>query len=288
MNTRGADAFLVSGAGNDFLALIEPSTTPTPDEIGIWCRRGLSIGADGVFTLERRIGGGARMRYWNADGGAADLCLNGSRCAAQLGFHLGWANDRGRLSLETSAGVLEAARIDDHAVSLTFPSRIEAAAPGRYTVQIEDRDTHLDAWRIVVGVPHLVVPWPATLDQVPLDILGPQLRAHPDLDASGANVDFVRFADDGFDIRTFERGVEGETLACGTGVMATAAVGIAMGVLRVPAAAQTAGGFALRVDGTIAHGRLRQPVLGGDARILAALRLHAGALLAPPSVRWQR
>ena len=73
--------FRLSGSGNDFLALVEPRREPTAGEIRAWCRRGLSLGADGLFVL-RRSGGGARMDHFNADGGRADLCINGTRCAA--------------------------------------------------------------------------------------------------------------------------------------------------------------------------------------------------------------
>ncbi|HEV7786777.1 MAG TPA: diaminopimelate epimerase, partial [Thermoanaerobaculia bacterium] len=88
--------YKLSGSGNDFLALAEPWETPSAERIRAWCRRGVSIGADGLFVLRRAGGGetggaGATMDYFNADGLAADLCLNGTRCAAQLAFHLGWA-----------------------------------------------------------------------------------------------------------------------------------------------------------------------------------------------------
>ena len=97
--------YKVSGSGNDFLALAEPLQVPSPETIRSWCRRGVSLGADGLFIL-RRAGAGAAvmatMDYFNADGLPADLCLNGTRCAAQLAFHLGWAG--GTLQMRTGAG----------------------------------------------------------------------------------------------------------------------------------------------------------------------------------------
>ena len=81
-------AYKLSGGGNDFIALAEPASLPTPETIRAWCRRGLSIGADGVFVLDRQSSGGVRMRHFNADGGLSDLCVNGTRCAAHLAFHL--------------------------------------------------------------------------------------------------------------------------------------------------------------------------------------------------------
>ncbi len=89
--------FRLSGGGNDFLALVEPIDDPQPDQIRAWCRRGLSLGADGLFVLDRSPDG-ARMRYFNADGSAASLCLNGTRCAVRLARHLGWIDKSGRES----------------------------------------------------------------------------------------------------------------------------------------------------------------------------------------------
>jgi diaminopimelate epimerase len=163
----GVPFLRVSGAGNDFLALAEPEDEPTAAESRAWCRRGVSLGADGVFVLRRRAADGAArpvvdMAYFNADGGAADLCLNGTRCAAQVAFHLGWAD--GEVEVATGAGPVAARRIDETTVAVELPrpedggEEVELAAGGR-TV----RGRYL-----VVGVPHLVVnamPLPLTFDQ---------------------------------------------------------------------------------------------------------------------------
>jgi diaminopimelate epimerase len=82
----------LSGAGNDFLALIEPPDEPSPAEIAAWCRRGSSLGADGVFVIWREPAGHVRMDHYNADGGVAELCVNGTRCAARLAFDLSIAS----------------------------------------------------------------------------------------------------------------------------------------------------------------------------------------------------
>lgn len=281
-----ADAYVLSGAGNDFLALVEPEAIPAPEVIVAWCRRGLSVGADGLFVLDRQADV-VNMRYWNADGGRADLCLNGSRCAAQLAFHLGWGQDD-RLTLETAAGALAARRLDDCGVTVALPDLIGEAMRRAVTVDDGGRQHAFDAWSLSVGVPHLVVPWSTSVADVPIDRLGPKLRSHPDLGPDGANVDFVRFGDDDtFELRTFERGVEGETLACGTGVVASAAVGVARGRLRLPVTARTAGGFRLVVEGEARSGRIREAGLGGDARILGRIRLFPAATRLPAPVRWR-
>ena len=286
MIESGVDAYVLSGAGNDFLAVVEPSETPTGETIAAWCRRGLSVGADGFFILDPAAEG-ARMRYWNGDGGVADLCLNGSRCAAQLAFHLGWGHE-GRLTLETAAGRLLARQRGDFDVSLTLPEIIGPVS--RHVLALEDRGRQrsFESWLVSVGVPHLVVPWPKPLGSAPVDRLGPLLRSHEGLGPAGANVNFVRFAENAFDVRSFERGVEAETLACGTGVVASAVVGASLGKLSIPAFAQTAGGFVLSVEGQNVSGRLTAAALSGDARVLGRIGLLPGASRLPVAVRFCR
>ncbi len=269
--------FQISGAGNDFLALIELPEAPSPGDIQAWCRRGLSLGADGVFTLERRPEA-VRMVHYNADGGRSELCLNGSRCAARLAFHLGWAE--GELSLATDAGVLRAAEAGTDLIALELPDIV--GKPETRTLSLGGKP--YDGWLLRVGVPHFVLPWPEGLARAPVDALGKILRSHPDLGNAGANVDFVRFVDSGdCEVRTFERGVEAETLACGTGVVATVAAGVAAGRLSTPATALTAGGYELTVRGKAGD---RPWVLEGDARILARGELLRGAAAVPSPPAW--
>lgn len=258
--------YKLSGSGNDFLALVEPAEEPQPSEIRRWCARGLSIGADGLFTL-RRSAGGARMVHYNADGGRAELCVNGTRCAARLALRLGWATDE--IRVETDAGGI-AARERDALIALTLPPPDSDPEP----LELEAGGAAIPGWRLRVGVPHLVVPWAAGVARAPVADLGQKLRRHPALGAAGANVDFVDWTGEAsFDIRTFERGVEEETLACGSGVLAAAAVGVWTSRLRLPAAARTRGGFELRVEGRAEDGRIRGWSLAGDARLLAEGRL---------------
>ncbi len=291
--TGAGPFYQLSGAGNDFLALVEPATPPAPDQIRAWCRRGLSLGADGLFTLERgslERGANARMVHYNADGGRSELCLNGSRCAAALAFHLGWAEDaapqarkRKELCLETDAGVLRARATGVDRIALELPDFV--GEPEARTLSFGGKD--YAGWLLTVGVPHFVLLWPESLARAPVDGLGKILRAHPDLGAAGTNVDFARFTTDApgrCELRTFERGVEAETLACGTGVVATVAAGIAAGKLTAPATALTASGYELVVTG----GPLQEApwVLEGDARILARGELLGGAETVPPPPEW--
>ncbi len=271
-------AFKLSGGGNDFLALVGPERDPTAEEIAAWCRRGHSLGADGVFTL-RRDDVGAVMHYWNADGAPASLCLNGTRCAARLAFALGWAESA--LRITTGAGPLVArrgARDDEVEVEVPPPTR----AP-------EERAPTVD-WRtyvglaVEVGVPHFVLFWPESLATAPVGELGAALRHHPDFGPAGTNVDFVRFpAPQRMEIRSFERGVEGETLACGTGILAGVAAGLARGRARLPVRALTLGGFELVVAGEAEGSPPRTWSLAGDARLLARLDLLTDSTTPPPA-----
>ncbi len=283
----GREVYRLSGAGNDFLALAAPERPPRPSEIRAWCTRGLSLGADGVFTLEPAGPDRVRMVHYNADGGEAALCLNGTRCAARLAFELGWARGD-RVTVETGAGALAARRLDATTVALEVP--LPARPPEPLTPRVDGR-----AWSghaVKVGVPHFVLFWPAaaggagspapSLADAPVAELGARLRRHPDFGEAGTNVDFVEVTGPGsLAIRSFERGVEGETLACGTGVLAAVAAGLAEGALELPVDALTRGGLVLRVDGEASGRHLARWTLAGDARLLAHGRVLPEAARLP-------
>ena len=270
----GTPFYKLSGAGNDFIALVEPLAEPSGDQIRSWCRRGLSVGADGVFLL-RRAPGRVRMSHYNADGGRAELCLNGSRCAARLAMHLGWSD--GEVHLDTDAGVLRARTTGSDLIALELPDIV--GEPQARALEHGGRRYH--GFFLRVGVPHFVLPWPESLSRAPVAELGPPLRRHPDLADAGANVNFVRFvAPSRCQIRTFERGVEAETLACGTGVVATVAAGVAAGRLEAPAAALTSGGYEIVVRGA------ERWEIEGDARIVGSGVLLAAASALPDAPRW--
>jgi diaminopimelate epimerase len=216
----------VTGSGNDFVAfdrLGEGSgvALPAPAVVRALCSRGEGIGADGVLVLVDEPGVDYRLVYFNADGSRAELCGNASLCGVRLAVELG-RSDPSAVSFVTDAGLMRG-RITDGLpeIDLTPPRDLSA-----------DRS---ELWRAIggagtgerrlgyvrVGVPHLVVLCDSA-EAAELELRGPLLRRHPAL-ADGANVNFVSSAEDGaWTMRTFERGVEGETLACGTGSVATA------------------------------------------------------------------
>jgi diaminopimelate epimerase len=274
--------FKLSGGGNDFLALTEPDAPPPPERIRAWCRRGVSLGADGLFIL-RRTADGAAMDYFNADGYPADLCLNGTRCAAQLAFHLGWAADTA--AIHTGAGTIAVRRLDAGRVSLELPA---PESPQPLTVDVDG--TPRAGHRVRVGVPHFVLLWD-DLEEAPVRDLGAAIRRHPRFAPEGTNVNFVRFVrereEQRMEIRTFERGVEDETLACGTGVLAGAAVGLAIGRAELPLQVLTRGGFELAVSAAPPGGNASRWQLAGDARIVAAGDLLPAAAVAPEPPAWR-
>ncbi len=283
----GVPFFKVSGAGNDFIALLASDlpALPSPETIRAWCRRGLSVGADGLFVLERMEPGVARMRYWNADGGPADLCVNGTRCAARIAFELGWQGEGGELTVETGAGPARAWRLGESEIALEMP--LPSGPPEQVTAKGE-RFEHL-AWRITVGVPHLVLDWDGPLADAPVATLGAALRRHPEAGPDGANVHFVAPSereDADLAVRSFERGVEGETLACGSGVLAVAAVAVSRWA-SFPIRALTKGGFVLTVDGQIEDRRITSWTLAGDARIVARGEIEDEATELPEAPNWR-
>jgi len=284
-----SELFRVSGAGNDFLALVDPANDPPAERIRAWCRRGVSLGADGVFTLrQQRHDSRVAMTYWNADGGEAALCVNATRCAAQLAFFLGWAERE--VTVETGAGPFAARRLSDREIELEMAPASDEPQP--VTLDGPDLAAPLAGWSMTVGVPHAVLPWDGELGDLPIEALGPAVRRHP-LFPHGANANFVRTGGaHEIDIRTWERGVEGETLACGSGVLAAVATGVFNGQLALPVRARTRGGFVLTVGGQVESqqvgsqpagsqpgegNRIARWTMAGDARVLACAEVFAGA-----------
>lgn len=264
--------FKLSGGGNDFIALAEPETQPDTQTIRQWCRRGVSIGADGVFVLSRELGG-LKLDYWNSDGGPAAFCGNAARCAVVLAHELGWIGERCRL--KTLAGELDGRIIDPRT------SEIEAPLPRQPVAQtITTSQGSFDGWSTAVGVPHFVISHQGDLASLDVNGLAPEIRSHPDFGADGTNVDWIGSSgsdEQSMTIRSFERGVESETLACGSGVLAAAAACVAAGQ-RLPLEFTTRGGFRFQVLGQTHDRAVQDWRLSGDARLVASGVIEAGAL----------
>jgi diaminopimelate epimerase len=212
--------YKMTGSGNDFVVFNAEdgsvSEIENPEMIRILSARGTGVGADGVVFLEKVSGGDVRMRYYNSDGSEAALCGNASLCSTNLAVALGMAQ-AGGFVLHTAAGSLPA-RIRDGLPEVDLDPVVEVRpdASDLGTVAGETRLGYA-----LAGVPHVVVEID-DIESADVTGRGPELRSHPAL-AEGANVNFVARRPDGtFAYRTYERGVEAETLACGTGAVATA------------------------------------------------------------------
>jgi len=263
--------FKLSGAGNDFIALVEPPQEPESKQIRGWCRPRLSLGADGLFTLRRETGA-VRLVYFNADGRRASLCLNASRCAARLASHLGWC-DR-EVTVRTDSGDLFAEIVDVDSVRITAPP----AGDVEWCEVVSGADRFAGA-RVDVGVPHFAVFHDGPLSEIDVMGQGAFLRSHPRFGGEGSNVDFVRLRSSrSLEIRSYERGVEGETLACGTGVLAVTAAAVASRRATLPLRVRTQGGFVFEVDGVVDLDQISAWTLTGDARLVAEGNLLPGAL----------
>jgi len=216
----GQHFYKMTGSGNDFVVFDSTNGAAArlenTETIKSLSARGTGVGSDGVVFLEGLGQGDVRMRYYNSDGSEATLCGNASLCTTRLAVELGLAQAGGFL-LHTAAGALRA-RIRDNLPEVDLDPVTEVR-PDSSDLGMRRGEARLGYAR--VGVPHVVVEIP---EIEAADVLGrgPELRNHPAL-RDGANVNFVARKPDGsFSYRTFERGVEAETLACGTGAVATA------------------------------------------------------------------
>ena len=255
----------MAGGGNDFLVFeVGPGKLSAEDRrrLSLLCRRGLSVGADGALLLSRGEAGRVRVDYYNADGGLAAFCANGTRCAARYAAarHLSLAGDDP--VLETGWGPVPA-HVRGAEVTLDLP---DVEAPGQSLALPGGAGLPAEGFPITVGVPHLVVFVSEGLAGLPVERLAPPLRRHKAM-PDGANVNFVEIENPhGIAVRTFERGVEAETLACGSGVVASAIAAARLGRVDPPVACRTKSGsaFTVRFEET---GRLFTRVaLTGDAR----------------------
>jgi diaminopimelate epimerase len=234
----------MSGSGNDFI-LFDHRAGQFSDAVMIrltrlLCRRGLAVGADGMIFIEPSKRYDFKWRFFNADGSEAEMCGNGGRCAARFAHLLGLAGVE--MTFETIAGPIQA-RVEGRVVKLQLPVpkdiRMDqeiVLGEGRYSVDF-----------INTGVPHTLL-WVEEVEELDISALGSQIRFHPHFQPAGTNVNFVRREEDHtLSLRTYERGVEAETLACGTGAVAAASIAYRKGWVRSPVAVRTRGGEILVV-----------------------------------------
>ena len=247
----------LSGAGNDFVLVHDAGPRAAAALARRLCDRRRSIGADGLLVVNN--GSRPAVRYFNADGSRA-FCGNGTRCAAW------WLRSvrrtSGAFTLQTDGGPVP--------VRVVAPERVRIGMPLpsklRWNLRLKAGGKTWLSHAVTVGVPHGVVEVRG-LDRFPVFELGLELRRHPEFGKAGANIDFVERSGATLKLRTFERGVEDETLACGTGAVASAFWAHALMGAKSPVRLLTRGGDALLAGFSWDDGRLTEAWLEGPARI---------------------
>lgn len=241
----------MEGTGNDFILVNNHPGHYDLDWQALavrYCHRRFGIGADGLIVLAPAEAADFTMRIFNADGSEAEMCGNGARCAAAFAVAQGLAQPTMRFA--TLAGIIAAKVNPAHvAIRVTDPQDLRLSVP--LTI-----DSHAyDLAFINTGVPHAIC-FTDDVDALPVDALGRAIRRHTAFAPAGTNADFVQVIDAGrIKVRTYERGVEAETLACGTGATAAAILSHALkGVDTKPIQVGMPGGE-LMIDFTTAHGR---------------------------------
>lgn len=185
------------------------------------CERKTGVGADGMLLLESSKKADFRMRIFNADGSEAEMCGNGLRCAAlQVHKSISAKAHKKKLKIETKAGIYEAVITGKGKVRI----KMEEPRDFRFEVPLTINSRRIRVDYVDMGVPHAVVSVQG-LDKIDVDSIGRTIRFYKEFKPRGTNVDFIEFIDDkNIKMRTYERGVEGETLACGTGAVASAII----------------------------------------------------------------
>ena len=254
----------MNGAGNDFVLIDNRAGEVHLDrgQIARLCDRHRGIGADGILLLEEAANGADfRMRYFNSDGGEAEMCGNGARCFARFANKI--AETQEKISFETLAGVI-AAELTDDLVTLDMTEPTDLRLNVRLHVADENKTVHF----INSGVPHVVIPV-SHIDEVDVRREGAAIRHHEMFSPKGANVNFIeKRGPDKIAIRTYERGVEDETLACGTGVVASALVFAVIENAEGPIAVVARGGDELRVGFDRIEKQFRCVTLTGPAEFV--------------------
>ena len=267
----------MSGAGNDFIIIDHRARfIPEPYQpqfAQLVCRHSFSVGADGLILIEDSATEDFEWRFYNKDGSVAEMCGNGARCAARFAWRRGIAGRKMRFA--TLAGVIGAELIGEQE-----HVRIGMTEPFDYrdSMLIHLGESEKEVFFVNTGVPHAVVF--VDSDNTPVEKWGRTLRYHEQFEPAGTNANFVKIIEDGqLLVRTYERGVEAETMACGTGVVAAAIVAARQGLAESPVDVTTSGGEQLVVQFRLEDTGVLDVHLQGPARIIYEADLSAEALL---------
>ena len=268
----------MNGSGNDFVLIDNRDGRIAEEAMGRLaeraCRRRESVGADGAVFIVASETYDFAWRFFNADGGEAEMCGNGGRCVSRFAYLKGIAGPR--MTFGTLAGPVTA-EVDGRRVKVLMPRpagwiRDIDVAPVKGWLSVDYMNT---------GVPHVVVRVD-NIEEHPVREQGRMLRYHERFSPEGTNADFIRVTGDhSVELRTYERGVEGETLACGTGAIASALTASARGLVDSPVRVLTRGGEELIIhfesDGD-SPGAFREVWLEGNTSIVYTARLNPEAL----------
>lgn len=205
----------MEGTGNDFIMVDNRrgllANVKISHIVKSVCHRRFGVGADGMIVLEKDAKTAFYMRYINSDGQEAAMCGNGARCIAQFAYRLGLVDKK--FKFQTRSGAHEAEIIDD-----VVRLKLEAARIVKVNIEVIAANTKFTGDLIDAGIPHFVVDHP-DIDAVNFKQLAREIRNADEFKPLGTNVNFVQVAKDQVKIRTYERGIENETLSCGTGVI---------------------------------------------------------------------
>ena len=266
--------YKMSGSGNDFI--IVDNRDRIVDETDLLnfiikvCRRKMSVGADGFILVENTEGADFKWRFFNSDGSVAEMCGNGARCVARFAYLNGIAGSE--MSFETGAGIVEAQVAGESVkIKMTDPSDLKTD----YTLELKDRSISVSS--INTGVPHVVMVTD-TLDDVEVVKMGREIRFHDMFAPGGTNVNFIcPIKDDTIGVRTYERGVEDETLACGTGSVAGALIMARKMKIDAPIHVLTRSGVNLKIYYKEKDATYQDIYLEGDARVIYRAKLFDDA-----------
>lgn len=258
------------GCGNDFVVLDDRAGRLHParaDLARALCDRRMGLGGDGLILIGPPPGAGedVAMTYVNADGMEAEMCGNGARCVAWRAAQLGLTGPN--LAMATGAGTI-AATVSGRRVTLALPDPRDL----RPAVPLAVAGRRIEVHYLDTGVPHAVVFVAHAAELAGLDVveLGAALRRHAHFAPRGANADFVAVGDPSrLALRTYERGVEAETLACGTGAVAAAAIACRIGLVVPPVAVEPKGGGVLEVGLTPTADGFTGVTLSGPTELIA-------------------
>lgn len=251
------------GAANDFVMVDDrQGTVPWQDYVlmSLLAARRTGVGCEGIILIQRSNRADFRMRFLNPDGTEVDMCGNGARCAAWFAHRIGAAPKS--MTMETSCGLLDAEIVDACNVRVWMPE----PTARNYGMVIHVGERRVEGDYINTGVPHFVVRVSEN-ERVDVDQLGRAIRLHPTFAPEGVNVDFViQREPDRLSIRTYERGVEAESGACGTGAVAAAVTAVEAHGGVLPMTVRTGGGFILGVDSDWRANRCTGLTLTGPVR----------------------